>query len=80
MKKYNVSVKIISKNDFEIMANNEEKAIDKIEEFVLNKNHLLIDDDKEYEFVAVEIEESDCKNCESYCLECGTCFYEEDGD
>lgn len=33
MKKYNVSVKIISKNDFEIMANNEEKAIDKIEEF-----------------------------------------------
>lgn len=78
MNKYNVTVKIISKNDFEIIANDEEEAIDKVQAFAFNKNYSLVEDNKKYHFDAVKIEENNCENCDFCCPKCGTCFYEED--
>lgn len=51
MKNYNVSVKIISKNEFEVKARNEEEAIDKTEKIIFDSNFSSLNlDNKKYHF------------------------------
>ena len=77
MKRYNVSVKIVSKNEFEIYADNEEEALDIVQALAFNKNYSVLEENKKYHFDAVEIEENKCEKCDFCCPECGTCVYEE---
>ena len=81
MKNYNVAVKIISKNEFEVSAKNEEAAIDKIEKIVFDSEFLAMNfGNKKVHFEAVESdnqEENQCEDCEFCCPECGTCVYSE---
>lgn len=80
MKKYDVSVKIISESKFEVKAENEEEAMDSAEKIVLNTKFLLLNlDDRKVEIEAIEQGiENECESCDYYCKSCGICSYNEE--
>lgn len=81
MKKYQIEVKEISSNTFEITASSKETAVSQIEKMLKESNKST---DSNYIFKVNEIEENinnnDCESCEFYCHECGCCLYNGEYD
>lgn len=79
MKKFNVNVKTISENNYEIIAENEDDAIEKIDKIISNNDKK---ENNSYIFeVSIDdrnVEEKSCQSCEYCCTECGSCLYESE--
>ncbi|MDO5571849.1 MAG: hypothetical protein Q4F97_10370 [Bacteroidales bacterium] len=79
MRKFNVNVKTISENNYEVIAENEENAIEKIDKIISNNEE---NENNNYIFevtsVDEEIENICCQSCEYFCSECGSCLYKSE--